>query len=139
MVVPDQQTPVAFKELDTEIDLSRTGVGRRPGGGPDAALLAAEHLVDGREDPLVAPDVPAPRDALPEVQEVELDTEQFHRRHLDATQAVLAAGPALGLVEGVVDDLAAFRRRDGKVMFGQNVVHYGQGVLRIGDPIAPAD
>jgi hypothetical protein len=32
--------------------------------------------------------------------------------------------------------LATFRRRDGKVMFGQNVVHYGTGVLRVGDQIA---
>lgn len=34
--------------------------------------------------------------------------------------------------------LASFRRRpEAKVMFGQNAVHYGQGVLRIGDPVAP--
>jgi MOSC domain-containing protein len=35
--------------------------------------------------------------------------------------------------------LASFRRQEGKVMFGQNVVHYGQGVLRIGDPVEPGD
>ncbi len=33
--------------------------------------------------------------------------------------------------------LAAYRRQDGKVMFGQNVVHYGTGVLRRGDPVRP--
>ena len=32
--------------------------------------------------------------------------------------------------------LATFRRQDGKVMFGQNVVHYGTGVLRVGDVVA---
>ena len=32
--------------------------------------------------------------------------------------------------------LATFRRQDGKVMFGQNVVHHGTGVLRIGDPVS---
>lgn len=32
--------------------------------------------------------------------------------------------------------LATFRRRDGKVMFGQNVVHYGTGTLRVGDPVS---
>lgn len=31
--------------------------------------------------------------------------------------------------------LASFRRRDRGVMFGQNVVHYGTGVLRVGDPV----
>jgi uncharacterized protein YcbX len=31
--------------------------------------------------------------------------------------------------------LATFRRQDGKVMFGQNVVHYGTGTLRIGDVV----
>jgi hypothetical protein len=31
--------------------------------------------------------------------------------------------------------LATFRRQDGKVMFGQNVVHYGTGMLRRGDPV----
>jgi MOSC domain-containing protein len=31
--------------------------------------------------------------------------------------------------------LATFRRQNGKVMFGQNVVHYGTGVLRIGDQV----
>lgn len=30
---------------------------------------------------------------------------------------------------------ASFRRQDGKVMFGQNVVHYGTGMLSIGDEI----
>ncbi len=32
--------------------------------------------------------------------------------------------------------LAAFRRQEQKVMFGQNVVHYGTGVLRVGDVVA---
>jgi uncharacterized protein YcbX len=31
--------------------------------------------------------------------------------------------------------LATFRRRDSKVMFGQNVVHYGTGTLRVGDGV----
>jgi MOSC domain-containing protein len=31
--------------------------------------------------------------------------------------------------------LATFRRQDGKVMFGQNVVHYGTGRLSTGDPV----
>jgi uncharacterized protein len=31
--------------------------------------------------------------------------------------------------------LATFRRRDNKVMFGQNVVHYGTGTLRVGDAV----
>ena len=31
--------------------------------------------------------------------------------------------------------LASFRRQDGKVMFGQNVVHYGSGSLRLGDAV----
>jgi uncharacterized protein YcbX len=31
--------------------------------------------------------------------------------------------------------LAGFRRVDGQVMFGMNVVHYGTGELRVGDPI----
>lgn len=31
--------------------------------------------------------------------------------------------------------LATFRRRDNKVMFGQNVVHYGVGTLTVGDPV----
>lgn len=31
--------------------------------------------------------------------------------------------------------LATFRRRDGKVLFGQNVVHEGAGRLRVGDPL----
>jgi uncharacterized protein YcbX len=31
--------------------------------------------------------------------------------------------------------LATFRRVDGKVMFGQNVVHYATGRLRVGDPV----
>jgi uncharacterized protein len=31
--------------------------------------------------------------------------------------------------------LATFRRRDNEVMFGQNVVHYGTGRLRVGDPV----
>jgi uncharacterized protein YcbX len=34
--------------------------------------------------------------------------------------------------------LATFRRRDGKVMFAQNVVHYGRGMLKVGDPVTPA-
>ena len=34
--------------------------------------------------------------------------------------------------------LATFRRQDGKVMFGQNVVHYGRGVLRVGDRVEPS-
>ena len=29
--------------------------------------------------------------------------------------------------------LATFRRRDGKVYFGQNVIHDGVGRLRVGD------
>jgi uncharacterized protein YcbX len=33
--------------------------------------------------------------------------------------------------------LATFRRQDDKVMFGQNVVHYGAGRLRVGDPVEP--
>lgn len=32
--------------------------------------------------------------------------------------------------------LATFRRQDNKVMFGQNVVHYGAGVLRVGDEVS---
>lgn len=32
--------------------------------------------------------------------------------------------------------LATFRRQDGKVMFGQNVVHYATGSLRRGDAVA---
>ncbi len=31
--------------------------------------------------------------------------------------------------------LATFRRQDGKVMFGQNVVHYGTGTLTVGDAV----
>lgn len=31
--------------------------------------------------------------------------------------------------------LATFRRRDGKVYFGQNVVHQGTGSLRVGEPL----
>jgi hypothetical protein len=31
--------------------------------------------------------------------------------------------------------LATFRRQDGKVMFGQNVMHYGTGRLCVGDPV----
>lgn len=31
--------------------------------------------------------------------------------------------------------LATFRRRDGGVYFGQNVVHHGTGRLRVGDPL----
>jgi uncharacterized protein YcbX len=31
--------------------------------------------------------------------------------------------------------LATFRRRDGKVYFGQNVVHHGTGRLRVGEPV----
>lgn len=31
--------------------------------------------------------------------------------------------------------LATFRRQNNKVMFGQNVVHYGTGVLRMGDEV----
>lgn len=31
--------------------------------------------------------------------------------------------------------LATFRRQDGKVMFGQNVVHYGTGQLEVGAPV----
>jgi uncharacterized protein YcbX len=31
--------------------------------------------------------------------------------------------------------LATFRRQEGKVMFGQNVVHHGTGVLRTGDSV----
>jgi uncharacterized protein YcbX len=31
--------------------------------------------------------------------------------------------------------LASFRRRNGQVYFGQNVVHHGTGRLRIGDPL----
>lgn len=31
--------------------------------------------------------------------------------------------------------LASFRRRDRGVVFGQNVVHYGTGVLRVGDAV----
>jgi uncharacterized protein YcbX len=31
--------------------------------------------------------------------------------------------------------LATFRRQDGEVMFGQNVVHEAQGQLRLGDPV----
>lgn len=34
--------------------------------------------------------------------------------------------------------LATFRRQDGKVMFGQNVVHYGLGRLQVGDEVAIA-
>ena len=32
--------------------------------------------------------------------------------------------------------LATYRKRDGEVMFGQNVVHEGVGRLRVGDPVA---
>jgi uncharacterized protein YcbX len=32
--------------------------------------------------------------------------------------------------------LATYRKRDGEVMFGQNVVHEGAGRLRVGDPVA---
>jgi len=35
--------------------------------------------------------------------------------------------------------LASFRRQEGKVMFGQNAVPYGQGLLRIGDPVELGD
>lgn len=35
--------------------------------------------------------------------------------------------------------LATFRRQDGKVMFGQNVVHYGTGMLRVGDGVVSED
>jgi MOSC domain-containing protein len=31
--------------------------------------------------------------------------------------------------------LATYRKRDGEVMFGQNVVHEGTGRLRVGDPV----
>lgn len=31
--------------------------------------------------------------------------------------------------------LAAFRRHDGKVMFGQNAIHRGEGAVAIGDPV----
>jgi uncharacterized protein YcbX len=31
--------------------------------------------------------------------------------------------------------LATFRRRDGGVMFGQNVTHHGPGTLRVGDEL----
>lgn len=31
--------------------------------------------------------------------------------------------------------LASFRRVEGKVMFGENVVHYGTGSLAVGDPV----
>lgn len=33
--------------------------------------------------------------------------------------------------------LATFRRIDNKVMFGQNVAHYGTGVLRLGEAVVP--
>jgi hypothetical protein len=33
--------------------------------------------------------------------------------------------------------LATFRRQDNKVMFGQNVVHSGTGMLRVGDGVTP--
>jgi hypothetical protein len=32
--------------------------------------------------------------------------------------------------------LATFRRQEGKVMFGQNVVHYGVGRVSVGDEIS---
>lgn len=32
--------------------------------------------------------------------------------------------------------LATFRRQDGKVMFGQNVVHYGTGTLQVGNEVS---
>jgi uncharacterized protein YcbX len=32
--------------------------------------------------------------------------------------------------------LATYRKQDGEVMFGQNVVHEGQGHLRVGDPVS---
>lgn len=35
--------------------------------------------------------------------------------------------------------LATFRRVDGKVMFGQNVVHYGTGTLRLGDLVVETE
>jgi uncharacterized protein YcbX len=35
--------------------------------------------------------------------------------------------------------LAAFRRRDDAVLFGQNVVHYGTGTLRVGEPVELSD
>jgi uncharacterized protein YcbX len=31
--------------------------------------------------------------------------------------------------------LASYRRRDGKVFFGQNVMHRGTGIVRVGDPV----
>jgi uncharacterized protein YcbX len=31
--------------------------------------------------------------------------------------------------------LATYRRRNGKVLFGQNVIHTGTGSLRVGDPL----
>ena len=31
--------------------------------------------------------------------------------------------------------LATYRRRDGKVYFGQNAVHQGLGRLRVGEPV----
>jgi uncharacterized protein YcbX len=31
--------------------------------------------------------------------------------------------------------LASFRRQNNEVMFGQNVVHYGRGTFRVGDPV----
>lgn len=33
--------------------------------------------------------------------------------------------------------LAGYRRQNNKVMFGQNVMHYGTGMLRVGDAVVP--
>jgi hypothetical protein len=34
--------------------------------------------------------------------------------------------------------LASFRRQENQVLFGQNVVHYGTGTLRVGDGVEPS-
>ena len=46
-----------------------------------------------------------------------------------------AAGEARG--PEPLRTLATYRRRDGRVLFGQNVVHLGQGPLRCGSPLDP--
>jgi len=50
---------------------------------------------------------------------------------------VTTTDQATGLRDGdePLRTLATFRRLEGKVLFGQNAVHYGTGTLRVGDPV----
>jgi uncharacterized protein YcbX len=120
-------TPVSFADgfpflLATSASLGE--LNRRGAGGVEMERFRPNLVVDG--------DVPFDEDRWAAV---EIGTVRFRVVKPCARCSITTVDPRSGAVgKEPLATLATFRRFDGKVMFGQNLIAEGRGIVRVGDP-----